>query len=210
MEQSRSRATESYGGAGSFPGAAGAGMRAARLSPADYLTFLRLTLIPVLWALAFMEETRTLGITLAVAGLTDIVDGPVARWTGRSSRFGAQLDSVADILLMASIFWWFVLLVPEFFILNAIPLTVWAVIGIAAVVVTVVRFGRLGNLHLYSTKTAGVLGYLFAVWLFIFGDYHPLFFWAAITVAVLASTETLLVALTRDQVDEKIGSILTG
>lgn len=209
MERSRSLATESYG-SGPLPAEARARMRAARLSPADYLTVLRLTLIPVLWGLALMGETRALGVTLAVAGVTDVLDGPVARWTGISSRFGAQLDSVADILLMASIFWWFVLLVPEFFVENAIPLTVWAVIGIAAVVVTVVRFGRLGNLHLYSAKTAGVLGHLFAVWLFIFGDYHPLFFWAAVTVAILASTETLLVALTRDQVDEKIGSILTG
>jgi phosphatidylglycerophosphate synthase len=184
-------------------------MRWPRLSPADYLSLLRLVLVPVLWGLAILEMTRALGIVLAVAGLTDVLDGPVARRTGITSKYGAQLDSVADILLMASIFWWFVLLVPEFFVDNAIPLIVWAVLGIAALVVTLVRFGRLGNLHLYSAKVAGVLGHLFAVSLFVLGSYAPAFFMVAVTAAIVASAETLLVALTRSQVDERIGSILT-
>ena len=184
-------------------------MTRLRLSPADYLSLVRLVLVPVLWGLALAGQTRWLGVLLAVAGLTDVLDGPVARRTGITSRYGAQLDSVADILLMASIFWWFVLLVPEFFVDNAVPLIVWAVLGIAALGVTLVRFGRLGNLHLYSAKVAGVLGHLFAVWLFILGSYAPLFFIVAVTAAIVASVETLLVALTRDQVDERIGSILT-
>jgi phosphatidylglycerophosphate synthase len=184
-------------------------MRLPRLSPADYLSLVRLLLVPVLWVLALAGLTRPLGIVLAVAGLTDVLDGPVARYTGVTSRYGAQLDSAADILLMASIFWWFVLLAPGFFADNATPLIIWAVLGIAAVVVTVVRFGRLGNLHLYSAKVAGVLGHLFAVWLFILGSYSPAFFMVAVTAAIVASAETLLVALTRNQVDERIGSILT-
>ena len=193
-------------------GAAGGGGGARRpgLTPADQLTLLRLVLLPVLWALAFAGEARLLGLGLALAGLTDVLDGPIARITRSSSRFGAQLDSVADILLMASIFWWFVLLRPGFFVDHAIPLAVWAVVGVSALVVTLVRFGRLGNLHLYSAKLAGVLGHLFAVWLFVFGDYHPLFFGVTVTAAILAASETLVVALVRDQVDEKVGSILRG
>lgn len=184
-------------------------MRTSRLSPADYLTLLRLLLVPVLWVFAAMEMTLALGVGLAIAGLTDVLDGPVARVTEQSSRYGAQLDSLADILLMASIFWWLVLLRPEFFFDNAVPLVAWAVIGIVAVIVTLVRFGRLGNLHLYSAKAAGVLGHLFAVWIIVFGSYSPTFFWVAISVAIVASLETLLVALTRDQVDEGLVSIFS-
>ncbi|MFW5951988.1 MAG: CDP-alcohol phosphatidyltransferase family protein [Gemmatimonadota bacterium] len=184
-------------------------MTAFRPAPADYLTLLRMGLVPVLWVLALLELPVHLGAGLAVAGLTDVLDGPVARWTGRSSRIGGQLDSVADILLMGSIFWWFVLLRPEFFIENAIPLVVWAVIGSAAVVVTLVKFGRFGNLHLYSAKAAGVVDYVFAVWVIVFGTYSQGFFVIAVGLAILASTETLLVALTRDSVSERIGTILT-
>ncbi len=178
------------------------------MTPANYLSALRLALVPVLWVLALLELPFYLGVGLAVAGLTDVLDGPVARATGRTSRYGAQLDSLADILLMASIFWWLVLLRPEFFSDNAAPLVVWAVVGSAAVIVTLVKFGRMGNLHLYSAKAAGVLGHLFAVWIFIFGDYDPIFFTVAIAVAIVASTETLLVALIRDRVSERIGTIL--
>jgi hypothetical protein len=106
---------------------------------------------------------------------------------------------------MASIFWWLVFLKPDFFRVNAVPLIIWAVVGTAAVATTLFRFGRMGDLHLYSAKTAGVLGYLFVVWLFVMGDYHPWFFLATISVAILASTETLLVAMTRDRLSEKTG-----
>lgn len=36
------------------------------------------------------------GIVLLVAGLGDLLDGPLARLTGKSSRFGAFLDSTVD------------------------------------------------------------------------------------------------------------------
>lgn len=178
-------------------------------TPADNLTLARLLSVPVLWVLAWLEATLWLGVGLALAGLTDVLDGPVARHTGKSSRFGGQMDSTADILLMASIFWWFVLLTPEFFLDNATPLVIWAVIGTVSVVATYIKFGRLGNLHLYSAKTAGVLGYLFAVSYFVLGDYSPVFFAVAVTAAIVASTETLLVALVRREPTRWIGSILS-
>lgn len=177
-------------------------------APADYLTLSRLMSVPVLWALAMNGFTVWLGVGLALAGLTDVLDGPVARRTGKSSRFGGQMDSTADIFLMGSIFWWFVLLTPEFFLDNATPLVIWAVVGTVSVVATYIKFGRFGNLHLYSAKTAGVLGYLFAVSYFLFGDYSPLFFNVAVSLAILASTETLLVGLTRREANERVGSIL--
>lgn len=183
-------------------------MKTRRLAPADYLTLSRLLSVPVLWALASLESTFWLGVVLALAGLTDVLDGPVARRTQKSSRYGGQLDSVADLLLMASIFWWFVLLTPEFFLEHATPLVIWALVGTVAVVATYIKFGRLGNLHLYSAKIAGVLGYLFAVSYFVLGDYSRLFFSVAVTVAILASTETLLVALIRRQPGDVSGSIL--
>jgi CDP-diacylglycerol--glycerol-3-phosphate 3-phosphatidyltransferase len=183
-------------------------MEKPQLAPADYLTLPRLLSVPVLWALASIGATFWLGVGLALAGLTDVLDGPVARYTGKSSRWGGQLDSAADILLMASIFWWFVLLTPEFFLDNATPLVVWAVIGTVAVVATYIRYGRFGNLHLYSAKAAGVLGYLFAVSFFVFDGYSPLFFHVAVTAAIIGSAETLLVALLRRRASDRIGSIL--
>jgi CDP-diacylglycerol---glycerol-3-phosphate 3-phosphatidyltransferase len=180
-----------------------------RPTPADVLTLLRLASLPVLWALAYAGLSVQLGVVLALAGLTDVLDGPVARRTGRSSRYGGQLDSVADILLMVSIVLWMAWLHPAFFRDNFYPLLVWVVIGVAALTVTLVRFGRIGNLHLYSAKVAGVVAYVFAVWLFVTGGYHPAFFGLAVGLAILGATETLLVAATRDHVDERVGSLFS-
>jgi phosphatidylglycerophosphate synthase len=191
------------------PGGFGRGVTAWRPTPADALTILRLLAIPVLWVLAYLELPVHLGIGLALAGLTDVLDGPVARRTGRSSGYGSQLDSAADILLMGSIVAWMAWLHPTFFRDHLIPLVAWIVIGVIALAVTAVRFGRIGNLHLYSAKTAGVVAYVFAVSLFVTGGSHPALFGVAVGLAILAATETLLVALTRDEVDERMGSLLS-
>jgi phosphatidylglycerophosphate synthase len=182
-------------------------MKSNRLTPADMLTLVRIVALPPLWALAYLGQSVYLGIGLGIAGLTDVLDGPVARVTRRSSKYGSQLDSVADLLLMGSIVIWMVMLYPGFFRDNAVPLLAWVTIGVAALVVTFIRFGRVGDLHLYSAKVAGVVCYLFAVWLFVMGDYHPLFFAVAVGLAIIAASETLLVALTRERVDEGVKSL---
>jgi phosphatidylglycerophosphate synthase len=178
------------------------------ITPADTLTLVRLAALPALWALAYLELPVHLGIGVGLAGLTDVVDGPIARATGRSSRYGGQLDSFADILLMGSILLWMAWLHPSFFVENAAPLLVWAGIGVVSLLTTLARFGQLGNLHLYTAKAAGVVCYIFAVWLFVLGAYSPAFFRLAVGLAILGATETLLVAVTRDRVDRAVGSIL--
>lgn len=179
-----------------------------RPSPADHLTASRLLALPVLWALALEELDVALGIGLALAGLTDVLDGPVARRTGRSTRFGSQLDSIADMLLMGSAVVWMALLRPAFFAVNATWLLVWVVVGLAALVTAWVRLGRLGDLHLYSAKAAGVVGYIFAVWLFVFGGYSPAFWALTIGLAIVAAGETLIGALIRRPGDRWRGTVL--
>jgi len=71
---------------------------AARWTAADVLSFLRIPL-----AAAFVMVTHT-GWRLAIvaaAAVTDILDGPVARWRG-SSAYGAILDPIADKVFMAA------------------------------------------------------------------------------------------------------------
>lgn len=180
-----------------------------RPTPADALTLVRLGAVPILWVLAARGLPVHLGVGIALAGLTDVLDGPVARMTGRSSRVGSQLDSVADLVLMTSIVAWIAWLQPGFLRTNLIPLGAWAVLGTAALLATWLRFGRVGNLHLYSAKAAGVVGYVFVVWLFVLGDYSPAFFAVAIGLAMIGAAETTLVALTRERADETVASIFS-
>ena len=61
-------------------------------------------------------------VVYLVAGLTDMIDGVVARRTNTASEFGAKLDTAADFVLVAVCLW---KLLPEL----SVPLWLWLWIG---------------------------------------------------------------------------------
>ena len=71
---------------------------------ANWLTVLRILLIPVfVTLLVYKQRGPALAVFLAAA-LTDLLDGYVARHRGSQSRLGAFLDPMADKLLLMSSF----------------------------------------------------------------------------------------------------------
>ena len=66
------------------------------------ISLLRLLCVPVYLVLLFGRENRAAAAwLLGVLGMTDWVDGYLARLWGQTSKFGAFLDPVADKLLVA-------------------------------------------------------------------------------------------------------------
>ena len=101
----------------------------AVLTVANQLTLLRLLLIP---AFVILMIYKHLGWALAVfvlAGLTDLLDGLIARWSNSRTNVGAWLDPAADKLMLLTAF--VVLTLPGLGWTN--PLPVW---------LTVVVFSR--------------------------------------------------------------------
>ena len=176
---------------------------------ANQLTGLRLALIPVLWALALADAPALVGPGVLLAASTDVADGIIARRTHTTTRFGSAFDSVVDHLLLASTLCFLALLKPDFVSEQLVPLTAWGLLAIATLAYGWVRHRRLGNLHLYSAKLAGTVGYVFVATVFFFQSYSRTFFAAALGLAFLATAETLLVLLTRSHVDERASSILS-
>ena len=92
-------------------------------------------------------------------GLTDMVDGSIARKTGAVSSFGARLDTVADFLFVIASF---VKLVP----VIRIPVWTWVWVAVIAVVKLVNLFwGILGrkqmpSLHTIANKATGLCLFL--------------------------------------------------
>jgi CDP-diacylglycerol--glycerol-3-phosphate 3-phosphatidyltransferase len=78
----------------------------------NILTFGRLVLTTLFLAMLLYSpyaQTRTLVLDVAfgifvVAGLTDIVDGPIARKLNVTSKFGRMLDPLADKVLVCGAF----------------------------------------------------------------------------------------------------------
>jgi cardiolipin synthase (CMP-forming) len=107
------------------------------LTPANQLTLLRMFLIP---AFVILVVYGHLGWALAVfvtAGITDALDGVIARWSGQKTTLGAWLDPMADKLLLVSTF--IVLTLPGLGLTNRLPiwLTVLIISRDVGIVLTV-------------------------------------------------------------------------
>jgi cardiolipin synthase len=71
---------------------------------ANWLTIARIVLIPVLVTLVVYKLTALALVTFVVAGVTDMMDGYIARTRGTKTRLGAFLDPLADKLLLTASF----------------------------------------------------------------------------------------------------------
>ncbi len=70
------------------------------------ITCARLVLLAPLWLLIVRADDRSRWfamILFVIAGLSDVIDGRVARARGEASAFGAMLDLIADRLLTLSV-----------------------------------------------------------------------------------------------------------
>ena len=90
------------------------------LTPANQLTLLRMLLIPVFAILVTYGHLGLSLVVFSIAGLTDLLDGLIARRTGQKTTLGTWLDPMADKLLLTTMF--VVLTLPLDHLANRIPL----------------------------------------------------------------------------------------
>jgi cardiolipin synthase len=74
------------------------------LTVPNALTALRIALTPVIVFTMLAEDWRRAFWFVMAAGLTDAIDGRIARRFHLESRLGAYLDPIADKLLLSSLF----------------------------------------------------------------------------------------------------------
>jgi cardiolipin synthase len=153
----------------------------------NFLSVLRLAGVPVfLWLLLGPHADGWALAVLAVAGLSDYLDGKIARWLGQTSRLGVLLDPAADRLYILSTLLAFVVrgLVPWW--LAAILVGRDAVLAVSLVLLHRHGFGPpavhylgkaatmnllyafplllLGTGHGWISAVAHPVGWAFAVW----------------------------------------------
>ena len=74
------------------------------LTLANQLTILRIMLIPVFVLLVVYGFLGWALVVFLIAGITDALDGLIARWTDQRTSLGAWLDPMADKLLLVTTF----------------------------------------------------------------------------------------------------------
>ena len=134
--------------------AAGRGV-AALVSPANVLTSMRIGLSGILLLL------EPLGMAFycvyALAGLTNMLDGPIARKRGTESRVGAVLDSAADLIFAAVSL---VRLLPVY--KEEMPFWLWAAVAFVIylkgknAIAGYVMNGKIVTMHTPLNRLAGL------------------------------------------------------
>jgi cardiolipin synthase len=74
------------------------------LTVANQLTILRMGLAPFLAVLVLAHEFAWALVVFVVAGVTDLLDGVIARWGHQRTRLGTLLDPIADKVLLTTAF----------------------------------------------------------------------------------------------------------
>lgn len=163
---------------------------------ADTVTSVRIACSFVLLKLPMSSPEFILIYTLV--GLTDVLDGWLARKTGTASDFGAKLDSIADLLFYGMLLF---RLFPVLWL--SLPAAVWYVVSavllvrVLAYTTAAVKYHRFASLHTWLNKLTGgavfLLPYVFAV------SSGVTYGWAVCFLALAAALEELTIHLSQKE-----------
>jgi CDP-diacylglycerol--glycerol-3-phosphate 3-phosphatidyltransferase len=161
----------------------------------NIISTLRLLTVPVLVWLAAGKNQTAFAWLILVAGLTDVLDGSIARHFGWTSRLGAALDSIADVLLiLVALFGVWAMhphvIVDEWPVFAGVS-AIWMIVHCFALY----RYGRLASFHTRLSQV-GILLFGLVVLLLFFHAFVPWFFYFAAAISFAGGLESLvLIAL---------------
>ena len=135
-------------------------------------------------------------VIYTLAGVSDILDGWIARSTNNTSTTGAKLDSMADLLYYA-------VMVLKIFpvLLKRLPIAIWCMLGVIFLMrficygIVAIKYGQFASLHTYLNKLTGAI--VFLIPFVIKSSFSTVFCTIGCIVAFVASVEELLIHLQR-------------
>lgn len=126
-------------------------------------------------------------IVYSFTGITDVLDGFIARKLKVASEFGAKLDSVADVLFNLTMI---IKILPA--LLELLPTFIWFLVGViialrvASYVVSAVKFRKIASLHTIMNKVT-----VFLVFVVPFFVHTPVIVGLCTLICVLGIVATL-------------------
>lgn len=162
-----------------------------------------LRIIGTLALLFFEPSDVTFLIIYTACGISDVVDGVIARATHTTSKLGTVLDSIADLLfyavMLAKVFWT---------LISILDFWVWCIvlavilIRVASYAVAAIKYKRFASQHTYLNKMSGFCMFLVPFMLVTPAD--KLYCIAVCMVTGVASLEELLIhAIQKDYIPEQ-------
>lgn len=165
----------------------------SKLTLPNLLTGFRFVAAPGLLWFAWNGYGIAFMALLAIAFLTDMLDGMAARLTGQVTPFGATLDSWADVityLTIALCCWW---LWPELVIRELLYVGLIVASCLLPALAGMLKFGRFTSYHTWAVKIAAATMGLTLYVLFLGGP--PWLFRTAAVLCILAAIEEIIITL---------------
>ncbi len=159
--------------------------------------------------LLIFTEPLTLAffIIYTLSGISDALDGWIARKLGAMSRLGSVLDSIADLLFYTVMLF---KIAPLLF--EKLPSGVWIAVAsvllvrIATYILAAFKYHRFASLHTYLNKLTGVA--MFTVPYFIKLPVGKVVCIIVCSIAAAAAVEELLIHIKSKRYDENAKSLM--
>jgi len=153
------------------------------------------------------QEAFSIGffVFFALAAITDIIDGPIARKLNVSSKIGAILDSIADIFFALCI------IVVVFPVIELTLLSYLLVGGvffckIISIIFTYVRFKEIISYHTTLIRVAAWFVFSFPIWVMFFNE-NIVVLVLSILMYVVYTEEFLITGLSKEKPSANIKSV---
>lgn len=162
------------------------------MGTANFITILRMVGTGML--LFTTPLTPAFYLLYTLCGITDALDGAIARATKTSSALGAKLDSIADLMFYGIMLW---KLMPLLW--AKLPMTVWYLTGfvllirITSYTVAAVKYKTFASLHIILNKLTGLLVFLLPY--FMAQPFFTVYGWITAITAGIASLVELAIHL---------------
>lgn len=123
----------------------------------NLLSSLRILLVPVLLVLAWYQQQAVFLGVLAIALVTDGLDGYFARRLHQQTALGAKLDSWGDLLTYGAMVAGLFLAWPELFRREVWYLALGVGFYLLPTIASLYKFGELPRYHTWAAKLAALL-----------------------------------------------------
>ncbi len=163
------------------------------MKPPNLVSSLRILIAPVLLLLAILGLENWFLAALIFSGLTDVLDGYLARRLNMVTSLGARLDSWGDFIIystMAACAW---ILWPE---ITQRELLYYSIILFSLLLPTLiglVKFGRFSGYHTWSVKVAVFA--TFVGYIALYAGFAAWPFQLASLLSLIAGVEEVLITL---------------
>ncbi len=168
--------------------------RSKILTVPNLLGFYRILAFPLILWFALSGRENLFAVFIIVNFLTDIADGYIARKLDMVTDFGARLDSTADYLTYLLVFTGIYIFKLDDFLPHIESFILFVGLLASTIIVSLIKFGRLSSLHLYSFKIGGYIQGIFFVILFSYG-FVTQYYYFMITWGIIAAIEHITIQL---------------